>query len=276
MDHELMTMWLSVDPMADKYPSLSPYNYCAWNPIRLVDPDGMEAFDNTDGWKVDKQNKTIMNISPIGGDFVQHVSGDDCYQLYGSQAELLEKYDGFTVTDGSGNTSTISNGNNVSESSSGGGHYDPVNATLDYVEGFGQGWNHTSNKNRYAILNRMHVKGQLEAKPGATKKALNKATSSGSKVMRSFGRANLVYSLYDIGESISMDNGRPGINTAGSIGSAAGGWAGAKAGAWAGATIGACCGPWGALIGGIVGAVGVGFGCSLLGDTAGRTIYNNF
>lgn len=40
MDHELMTMWLSVDPMADKYPSISPYVYCAWNPVKLVDPDG--------------------------------------------------------------------------------------------------------------------------------------------------------------------------------------------------------------------------------------------
>ncbi len=40
MDHELMTMWLSVDPMADKYPNISPYAYCAWNPVRLVDPDG--------------------------------------------------------------------------------------------------------------------------------------------------------------------------------------------------------------------------------------------
>ena len=34
------SIWLSVDPMADKYPGLSPYNYCAWNPMRLVDPDG--------------------------------------------------------------------------------------------------------------------------------------------------------------------------------------------------------------------------------------------
>ena len=42
MDHELMTMWLSVDPMADKYPSISPYGYCAWNPVKLVDPDGRE------------------------------------------------------------------------------------------------------------------------------------------------------------------------------------------------------------------------------------------
>ncbi len=44
MDHELMTMWLSVDPLADKYPSISPYAYCAWNPIRLVDPNGEEIY----------------------------------------------------------------------------------------------------------------------------------------------------------------------------------------------------------------------------------------
>lgn len=45
MDHELTTMWLSVDPMADKYPSISPYAYCAWNPVKLVDPDGQEYGD---------------------------------------------------------------------------------------------------------------------------------------------------------------------------------------------------------------------------------------
>ena len=37
---ELLTGWLSVDPMADKYPGISPYAYCAWNPVKLVDPDG--------------------------------------------------------------------------------------------------------------------------------------------------------------------------------------------------------------------------------------------
>ena len=40
---ELLTGWLSVDPMMDKYPSISPYAYCAWNPVKLVDPDGNEA-----------------------------------------------------------------------------------------------------------------------------------------------------------------------------------------------------------------------------------------
>lgn len=47
MDHELMTMWLSVDPMADKYPSISPYAYCAWNPIKIMDPDGMDTLNVT-------------------------------------------------------------------------------------------------------------------------------------------------------------------------------------------------------------------------------------
>ena len=42
---EVLTGWLSVDPMMDKYPSISPYAYCNWNPVLLVDPDGMK-FDS--------------------------------------------------------------------------------------------------------------------------------------------------------------------------------------------------------------------------------------
>ena len=36
--------------MADKYPSISPYAYCAWNPVKLVDPDGRDIYHfNNDG-----------------------------------------------------------------------------------------------------------------------------------------------------------------------------------------------------------------------------------
>ena len=46
-----LSLWLSVDPMADKYPSLSPYNYCAWNPMKVVDPNGMEldGYEGSNG-----------------------------------------------------------------------------------------------------------------------------------------------------------------------------------------------------------------------------------
>ncbi len=35
-----LSIWLSVDPLADKYPGVSPYTYCADNPVQLVDEDG--------------------------------------------------------------------------------------------------------------------------------------------------------------------------------------------------------------------------------------------
>ena len=40
------SIWLSVDPMSDKYPSISPYAYCGNNPIKLVDPSGEEVADD--------------------------------------------------------------------------------------------------------------------------------------------------------------------------------------------------------------------------------------
>ena len=63
MDHELMTMWLSVDPMADKYPSISPYAYCAWNPVKLVDPNGkkIKLVTGTD----DEGNATTVDVNSI-------------------------------------------------------------------------------------------------------------------------------------------------------------------------------------------------------------------
>jgi RHS repeat-associated protein len=40
-----LSIWLSVDPLAGKHPNMSPYAYCANNPIRYIDPDGREYGD---------------------------------------------------------------------------------------------------------------------------------------------------------------------------------------------------------------------------------------
>ena len=37
--------WTTMDPMAEKYFSISPYAYCAGDPVRCYDPDGMDWVD---------------------------------------------------------------------------------------------------------------------------------------------------------------------------------------------------------------------------------------
>jgi RHS repeat-associated protein len=49
--------WLSVDPLSDKYPNLSPYAYCANNPVNLVDPDGRDV------WLADKEGNPSKQVT---------------------------------------------------------------------------------------------------------------------------------------------------------------------------------------------------------------------
>ena len=96
----LLTSWTAVDPMADKYPSLSPYNYCAWNPMKLVDPDGEEvnpiydlsgSFLGTDDLGL-QGDPIIMNRSK----FKQGMSHTEALKVEASLSELV----GFCNSDG--------------------------------------------------------------------------------------------------------------------------------------------------------------------------------
>jgi hypothetical protein len=69
LSEKSVQIWLSVDPMSDKYPNLTPYNYCANNPIKLIDPNGEEIWiigedgetriQYTQGMKYTGNDKTI-------------------------------------------------------------------------------------------------------------------------------------------------------------------------------------------------------------------------
>lgn len=37
--------WLSQDPLGEEYYWMSPYAYCAGNPVDFVDPEGMDIWE---------------------------------------------------------------------------------------------------------------------------------------------------------------------------------------------------------------------------------------
>ena len=67
-DSDLMTGWLSVDPLSDSIPYASPYIYCLNNPIKLKDPNGEIPLE------------TIWDIGNVLYDFgaaiTNHIKGD--------------------------------------------------------------------------------------------------------------------------------------------------------------------------------------------------------
>ncbi len=52
--------WFNIDPLAGKYPNLSPYNFVANNPLVFADFDGKDF-----GVKIDHDNKTIIIVANV-------------------------------------------------------------------------------------------------------------------------------------------------------------------------------------------------------------------
>ena len=89
--HPTLSIWLSVDPMADKYPGVSPYVYCGNNPVKLVDPDGREISDH-----IDKYGNIIAHYNDGDNSVYLHKDGTTKSDIE-SQQKLLNNTGGYGV-----------------------------------------------------------------------------------------------------------------------------------------------------------------------------------
>jgi RHS repeat-associated protein len=77
MDYTVVPRFTTIDPLAEKYYSISPYAYCGGNPIRFVDPTGMDikiyypVYDKNNklkgyaNWSFNGTNHFFRSHSPI-------------------------------------------------------------------------------------------------------------------------------------------------------------------------------------------------------------------
>ena len=63
--------WNAVDALAEKYASMSPYNYCAGNPVKLVDVDGNEPTEE----EAARMSDYVYNVGNPEGNPIRLIGG---------------------------------------------------------------------------------------------------------------------------------------------------------------------------------------------------------
>jgi RHS repeat-associated protein len=96
----------TMDPLAEKYYSISPYAWCGGNPVRMVDPTGMDWYSYEEKYKdKDGKEQTRTAYKYVEGQMSEkemseggythlgltYTNGNDYYSLFGSKKDLKTK-----------------------------------------------------------------------------------------------------------------------------------------------------------------------------------------
>ena len=86
-DNTFLGRFTTMDPMGEKYYSISPYAYCAGNPVNLVDPEGTSWYysinNGTDLGQIDDGDDNIYMLTE---DQIKKANGD--YEIWQSLRDL--------------------------------------------------------------------------------------------------------------------------------------------------------------------------------------------
>lgn len=76
-----VSLWLNVDPLAEKYPSWSPYNYTFNNPVKFIDPDGRDPITGL----IDALSSFALDVGMdfFGGMLIEGKSAKESYNDIG-------------------------------------------------------------------------------------------------------------------------------------------------------------------------------------------------
>lgn len=95
----VLARWHSTDPLADKYPDVSPYVYCLDNPVNAIDPDGKRVWVFATKLPDDPSAKNYHNYTPTHTFIVVHHSNGKIQRFeYGPQGDsFIDSFSGLSI-----------------------------------------------------------------------------------------------------------------------------------------------------------------------------------
>ena len=81
-------MWTSIDPLCEKYYHITPYSYCAGNPVIFVDPNGEEVYSDLVSQQNIKNTLTEKEIEYVDFDSNGQLNYELLCQFEGSSANM--------------------------------------------------------------------------------------------------------------------------------------------------------------------------------------------